>query len=475
MFLLARNLIRSRAGRAVIAIRDNQTSAAVSGINVPVYKTLIFGISAATAGIAGSMFMMLEPFATDTRFNVNLAIFLVVGLVAGVRPRCRRVPGAWLIVFIPWYTSEWSSDPEGMPPGLRQLARPMFEWLEGRPGAGQIAGIFFGILLIVLVFVLPGGIVNGLRQLRARIITGRAEALVARRCQAAGAARGGHARRRRRRRRPDRQLEHHQLKNQGRQSMGSTRRLTAIAACVWARPRRRCGDDDDADDTPAASDAPGATEGDAAPTTAAGADETTGGADTTAAGTDETTGGADTTAAETDETTDETTASGGGAAGGDASGFGTATASGEGPYGQSPDDENIYVGAGDFELDLAECPSDYDPLQGITDDEIKLAISLPKSGAFAGFGLLADGMTSYFNYVNETYGGIDGRQITLDVKDDNYEPSRDEVQRRRDAAVGRVRRVHGGAGHGQQPRDLGRPQRGVHAAAAQRHGRRPVG
>ena len=47
MFLIARNLLRSRVGRALIATRDNQTSAATSGVNVAIYKTLIFGMSAA--------------------------------------------------------------------------------------------------------------------------------------------------------------------------------------------------------------------------------------------------------------------------------------------------------------------------------------------------------------------------------------------------------------------------------------------
>ena len=49
-------------------------------------------------------------------------------------------------------------------------------------------------------------------------------------------------------------------------------------------------------------------------------------------------------------------------------------------------------------------------MQGITDTEITFFSSLPKSGPLAGFGLIADGIKSYFDYINETEGGIDGRK-----------------------------------------------------------------
>jgi hypothetical protein len=83
LFIFARNFVKSRPGRALVAVRDNRTSAAVSGVNLPLYKTMAFGVSAAYGGLAGSMLMINVPFASDTRFNIQLAIFLVVGLVLG--------------------------------------------------------------------------------------------------------------------------------------------------------------------------------------------------------------------------------------------------------------------------------------------------------------------------------------------------------------------------------------------------------
>jgi branched-chain amino acid transport system permease protein len=154
MFLLARNLLRSRVGRALIAQRDNQTSAATSGVNVAVYKTLIFGTSAAFAGIAGSLLMIQRPQATETQFGVTLAIYLFVGLVlGGVATISGAIPGAILFVFVPYYTARWSTN---------------FSFLEGRLVAP--ADLLYGVLLLAVVFVLPGGAMDGIRRVRMRIV-----------------------------------------------------------------------------------------------------------------------------------------------------------------------------------------------------------------------------------------------------------------------------------------------------------------
>jgi branched-chain amino acid transport system substrate-binding protein len=174
--------------------------------------------------------------------------------------------------------------------------------------------------------------------------------------------------------------------------------LAFAAALVLAA----CGDDDDNAGSTAAP-----------ATTAAGAVTTAGGTATTssesAATTESTSGG--TTAGSTGETTE-----------------GSAGASGD--FGLI---DGVYKGPNDFTLDPADCPEDWDAKQGITDSEIKLFISLPKAGPFAGFGLLSDGMKSYFKYVNEN-GGIDGHQVTLDEKDDGYQP--DKTKSNVDEALG---------------------------------------
>jgi len=131
---------------------------------------------------------------------------------------------------------------------------------------------------------------------------------------------------------------------------------------------------------------------------------------TTAAST-ATTAGATTTAA----AAATTTAAAGGASG-------VIPAAGSGKYGVDPNNPDHYVGPNGFELDLTNCPSDWNINQGITDTQIDVFASFPKSGPLAGFALLYDGMKAYYDYVAKN-GGIDGRKIVLEDKDDQYAPA----------------------------------------------------
>jgi branched-chain amino acid transport system permease protein len=154
-FWVARNLIYSRPGRAIIAIRDNETGAAVSGVHLALTKTLTFGVSAALGGVAGTMYAMAVQFVAPDVFGVNLAIFLIVGLVVGgVGTLSGAVVGGLVIVFVPLWASQVASIP-GVPE----------RYLRGPTG-----NLFLGLLLIILTFVLPGGVVYGVRKLRARVL-----------------------------------------------------------------------------------------------------------------------------------------------------------------------------------------------------------------------------------------------------------------------------------------------------------------
>lgn len=154
-FWVTRNLIYSRPGRSIIAIRDNETGAAVSGVNLALTKTLTFGVSAALGGVAGTMYAMAIQFVAPDVFGVNLAIFLVVGLVVGgVGTLSGAAIGGLVIVFVPLWASQLTSAP-GIPE----------RYLRGPTGTAIL-----GALLILLTFVMPGGIVYGMRRLRARFV-----------------------------------------------------------------------------------------------------------------------------------------------------------------------------------------------------------------------------------------------------------------------------------------------------------------
>ena len=100
---------------------------------------------------------------------------------------------------------------------------------------------------------------------------------------------------------------------------------------------------------------------------------------------------------------------------------------GDEPDGDSPDEpaaEGVYDLGGGAVLDVnTDCPGSWDPMQGITDDEIMIGMSLPESGVLASFGTLDDGMQIYFDSIEP----IDGRTVTVISEDDAYDPGRTET------------------------------------------------
>src|SRR6185437_14328418 len=77
------NLIDSRTGRALIAIRDNPIAARAMGVNLSLYKTTTFGVSALYAGVAGALSTAAVQYVAPDSFTITLAIGLFVGLVIG--------------------------------------------------------------------------------------------------------------------------------------------------------------------------------------------------------------------------------------------------------------------------------------------------------------------------------------------------------------------------------------------------------
>lgn len=89
-----------------------------------------------------------------------------------------------------------------------------------------------------------------------------------------------------------------------------------------------------------------------------------------------------------------------------------------GSYGVGPDE--ILRGPGRLEIDLGDCPTEWDDTAGLSDNTIKVGVVVAQSGQLSSFGLLAQGMQAYFDWVNEN-GGIDGRQIQTVLRDDAYD------------------------------------------------------
>ena len=79
MYACAINLVHSRTGRAIMAIRDNPIAASAMGVNVALYKTLTFGVSALYTGVAGALGAIAVQFVAPDSFTFGLSIALFVG------------------------------------------------------------------------------------------------------------------------------------------------------------------------------------------------------------------------------------------------------------------------------------------------------------------------------------------------------------------------------------------------------------
>jgi branched-chain amino acid transport system permease protein len=157
---MASSIIRSRFGRSMVAVRDNETAAAVMGVNRAEVKTLVFGLSASMAGIAGSIFALkltlVEPVVQF--FTLFGGIFLLVMVVlGGAGSTWGPLVGAFIFV----YVRDWAN---GVGEG-----EGVFGIFEGTR-IGGLGGIVFGVGLIVLVFVAPFGVVGLLRKARAKAV-----------------------------------------------------------------------------------------------------------------------------------------------------------------------------------------------------------------------------------------------------------------------------------------------------------------
>ena len=125
------NLLNSRSGRALMAIRDNQIAASAMGVDLSLYKTLAFGISAAITGIAGALGAIAVQFVAPDAYTIQLAIAIFLGMVVGgVGWLPGSLAGSAFIVFVP-------NIAEGFSKGL--------------------SGAIFGVFLIAIIFLVPHG------------------------------------------------------------------------------------------------------------------------------------------------------------------------------------------------------------------------------------------------------------------------------------------------------------------------------
>ena len=135
LFVVAWLLLDSRFGRSLRAVRDSELAAAASGVNRSTYKVAAFGVSAAFAGVGGSLLAINVAYVSPDTFPIQLSLYLLVGAVVGFYGSIwGAVLGALLIQFLPDL--------------VHQV--PHIDDKQAGPTT-----FFFGAVLIVLMLLLP--------------------------------------------------------------------------------------------------------------------------------------------------------------------------------------------------------------------------------------------------------------------------------------------------------------------------------
>jgi branched-chain amino acid transport system permease protein len=145
LFLAASNMIRSRVGRGLLALRENEVGAAVSGVFPAGFKTSAFAVSSAYAAVAGACYTLAVGTVSPDSFGLTLSIQFIAGLVVGgVAIISGSLLGGIFIEFLPYYTADWFSGPR--------------------------ANILLGLVLIVIIFIAPGGVMWFVRRMRSKLV-----------------------------------------------------------------------------------------------------------------------------------------------------------------------------------------------------------------------------------------------------------------------------------------------------------------
>jgi len=138
-FALASALVRSRSGRALMAIREHAIAARAMGIDVALYKSVTFGVSAAFTGVAGALCAIAVQYVAPDSFTVAFSIAMLVGLVVG---GVGSIPGALIgglfILFVPNVAEKFSK---------------------------SLAGGIYALILLAVVFLMPAGFAGAWRRL----------------------------------------------------------------------------------------------------------------------------------------------------------------------------------------------------------------------------------------------------------------------------------------------------------------------
>ena len=151
MALAAKNVVRTRPGRAMQAIRDRDVAAEVIGVSLPRYKVGAFVISSALAGLAGALFAGYQEYVSPEEWTLFLSIqYLAIIIVGGLGSVLGAILGALFVGSLPRVIEEFSD------------SLPL---VSAEGGGDPVISVFalnqilFGLLIIVFLVLEPRGLV----------------------------------------------------------------------------------------------------------------------------------------------------------------------------------------------------------------------------------------------------------------------------------------------------------------------------
>lgn len=148
---LSANILRSPIGRAMTAIRDSEVSAQSMGINLALYKTVAFALSAGITGLAGALFAHYIRFLAPDAFDILLSIqFVTMVIVGGLGSIHGAIFGALFVRLLPQTIAIVRDDLPGM--------------ISRMPG---LEPTLFGLILVLCIIFEPAGIYG--RWLKAKL------------------------------------------------------------------------------------------------------------------------------------------------------------------------------------------------------------------------------------------------------------------------------------------------------------------
>jgi len=155
MVLFAANLMRTRTGRAFMAVRDHYISAEIMGINLFKYRILSFAISSFYAGVAGALYGHSLRFVSSEQFNIEVSIvYLAMIIIGGLGSILGSIYGAVFMILLPKLLTIVTAKIAVSIPRIAELATAMEQGI-------------FGVIIIVFLIFEPDGLAHRWKMVKA--------------------------------------------------------------------------------------------------------------------------------------------------------------------------------------------------------------------------------------------------------------------------------------------------------------------